>query len=42
MFPIDAHYKKGPLKKLWKKRNYNLKKEAGLPAKRSNKFFIVK
>ena len=32
MFPIDAHYQKGPLKKHWKKRNYTLKKEAGLPA----------
>ena len=30
MFPIDAHYEKGPLKKHWKKRKYASKPETGL------------
>lgn len=30
MFPIDAHKMKGTLKKHWNKKNYKLKKEAGV------------
>jgi putative transposase len=30
MFPIDAHYQKGPLKKHWRKRNYDSKRNPGI------------
>ena len=30
MFPIDAHYQKGPLKKYWRKRNYDSKRNPGI------------
>lgn len=30
MFPIDAHYQKGPLKKHWRKRNYGSKRNPGI------------
>ncbi len=30
MFPIDAHYQKGPLKKHWRKRNYGSKTQPGI------------